>query len=383
MFALWRSKLMFLTIGLITLLAVWLVSRTTPAMNSRPTHSHRNEKPGASRKGPVLQAGNASTSTQPAVRVDDPLQGVLANPPKPADSGIAGLAIVSKPMHDRISRYVYVLKAESPRDSVANLSSQAMFQWPGAFRGNLTEAVPVPKECDRPTVERILSCRRFLKVIDEIAGIPRHEAACIIADQINTSLAKYVKAYDAEWNELLAKRRSNPQTQTRSFAAGFENSYSDDPEPDGSPNLFGLRLQLLSLTMVAGNLGLSSAKAAVLSVLEEACRQRACLYAESDALLVDRAVVLNTASLYNRQILATGILGTSGQSLSTVSSAKDNRWEKRRLTKYDAADTPYDMLTRSNGPIPPDFSKGEIFVRFHGPLDDQGFDRLVKEVKGP
>jgi hypothetical protein len=366
-----RSKLMFPVISLAILLAVWFWFCASRLMNSRLPPS-QNEKA-------VLKAGKAGTSTQPGAREKDPLHGILASPPTPADPAIAGLAVASKPLHDRISGFVDELKAESLLDSVANLSRQKMFMWPGTFHPTVLLAIPVPQEYDRVDVETIMSCRRFLKVVEELSGISKQEAAGIVSNQINTSLAKYIEVYKAEWNALLANRRSKPQT--RSAVIGFIMTYSDSP--DGSPTLWGLRLQLLSLTLAAGNLELVSAKPAVLSVVNESYRQREVLYAEGDIGLGDRASVLRTSSLYNRQILATGILGTSGKNPGTRSIAKDNGWGERRLTKYDATDTPYDLGTRANGPIPPDFSRGEIFVKFRRPLNDEDFDRLVKEAKEP
>jgi hypothetical protein len=375
----YRLKVLLICITCAMLVVVCLMLRVNGLTGTGVTLSHGVSHPEPAQEQGVLQEGRGGASIVPPVKAGGRLVDVLANPPKPVDPSIAALMVMSKPLHDRISQQIDELKAESLLDSIANLTHQNVFFWPGPLAEAGTRWIPVPKECDQHTVDTILSCRRVLKVIDGLASMPKQEAGSIVSDQINRSITEYVGAFEAEWKGLLSKRRGRHQTGVHNV--GFRIRV---PTSSGGPrNLWGIRLQLLSLTMIAGDLELASARPSVLSVLKEARRQRECLYAESEAEPADRASILATSTLYNRQILATGILGTSTRMSDGPSKNRDNRWEERRLTMYDASDTPYDILTRNDGPIPADFSKGEIFVRFHGPLDDQGFDRLVKEVKEP
>jgi hypothetical protein len=94
-------------------------------------------------------------------------------------------------------------------------------------------------------------------------------------------------------------------------------------------------------------------------------------------------VWLRSASLYNRPILATGLLGTEAGGLARGASPSGGAFDTHRMTHYDAEFTPHDILTKHGGPLPPDYSKGEVVVHSHTALDDAAFNEICSETRHP
>ncbi len=83
--------------------------------------------------------------------------------------------------------------------------------------------------------------------------------------------------------------------------------------------------------------------------------------------------MLKDAGLYQRQMLATGLLGTRRVLAEGVPT--EVKWESRTLVGYDASITEYDGI---GGNL--DKSKGEFTVHYAPPLDDADFDKMVQDV---
>jgi hypothetical protein len=285
----------------------------------------------------------------------------------------------SIPMRRRIAEDVQVLKAESVEDSVRMLSEVQMFYWPGWPSDAGGVMFPLTQDIGQEDVERIISNRRFLKVLDELSNLPKERASALVTEQISAALPGYRTMFEEMWKKVVEGRRNVPPGMGATAGPTLQISNN----PDHSPTLAGLRLQLLSLVLISGNLQLEAARPAVLSVVEEACRQRDRFYKDTEGNEMDRFLMLTTGGLYSRQILATGIQGTYKPQTRPASSEQQaliDNWEARRLTHYDAAATPYDLLTRGGGPIPPDYTKGSIEVRFYKAVDEKGFDDLWQQI---
>jgi hypothetical protein len=168
-----------------------------------------------------------------------------------------------------------------------------------------------------------------------------------------------------------------PHAPREVFRAGPFFPASD--KEDGSRTLPGLRYQILSLLVVAGNLGLSEARGAVDVVVDEALLERERFYDTDRYAQEFSASMFAYGLLYNRQILGTAALGTcddpslAEQVLKTV--GKD--WTVMRLARYDAAVTPFDSEYMA-GTVPPDFSRGALEVRYLDALDDKEFDAIIQ-----
>jgi hypothetical protein len=92
--------------------------------------------------------------------------------------------------------------------------------------------------------------------------------------------------------------------------------------------------------------------------------------------------VLAFASLYNRQILATGVLGISieAEKGDEILKNKGCKMASERLTKFDSPVAVYDLSRRQEGKATY-YSEGELNIKYLSPLDDSAFDNLINAVK--
>jgi len=291
----------------------------------------------------------------------------------------------------RISEHIKILNAESVRESVSNLSQVGMFYWPGIMNDSIRgiSDFPFPLSLEEGTidVDRILSNRRFLKCVSELKALSKTEAGRIVGEQLEMALQQYAPIFEDRWTESrdhFADSSAVPG-ESPSGDAFSTCSFQMSDNEDGSPTFLGLRLQILSLVLIAGNLGLEEARAPVQIIVEEAYRQRDRLYQpdEREGATSHNYVWLCSASLYNRQVLATGLLGTEAGRLAAGASPSGAAFETHRMTRYDAEFTPYDILTRYDGSCRPDYSKGEIVVNSHRALDDAAFDKIWRDTGHP
>ena len=171
-----------------------------------------------------------------------------------------GIALAQQIIADQIQS----LKAETPEQSVKDLMKVGDFYRTlvGEGGGGFLAKQPFPFSPDVGAidVQRILNNRRFVKVFEELSTLPKAQAAKLLATEMEKSLAHYTKMFDEEWEFLVdVHRGDNPNPS--SGGAGPTLQISDSP--DGRPTLAGIRLQLLSLALVAGNLELVDANKAV------------------------------------------------------------------------------------------------------------------------
>jgi hypothetical protein len=290
----------------------------------------------------------------------------------PASGRATGVPAARGPavIQDRLTQEIALLKAESLEESLKMLSEIEMFRWPG-YRADRSGAIvmPLKAEMGQFEIEEIMSNRRFLKVMDGLAALPKGEAAALVKREIQGTLPVYQKMFDAAVDRLMKGRAAAPP----GVRMGSGLAMQINNNPDHSPTLAGARLKLLALVLAAGNLDLAEASAAVREVVTCACGQRDQFYKPYEGLAeADRFFVLKDASLYNRQILVCGIMQRLG-----MKAAKDrDPWEERRLTKFDARTTPYDGMAGGRGRG--DFAHGEIMVAFPRPISDEAFKEILK-----
>ena len=279
------------------------------------------------------------------------------------------------PMPERTTKEVETLREESTEESLQMLSEVEMFYWPGAGGGGgMPARKGVADWIIRWDIETIMSNRRFLKLMDELSRLPKAEAARLVAAQIGASLPKYKEMFEAKWEHIIIRSREiNPIDGLKKLPVGLSLKISNNP--DNSPTLLGLRFQLLSLVLIAGNLKLYDASAAIRPVVDEAIEQREYFYTSEAAIEGDRQTMLESASLYNTAILGTAVIGVSGK--EEAGEAPSARWETRRLPLYYAPRTRYDILMRGAAI---DYSDGSINVRFAAPIGDREFDTILREI---
>ena len=260
-----------------------------------------------------------------------------------------------------------LLRAESTKESVEMLhqiGEYQLFHTPGQIC-----ILPLHAENGNSDVSKVMSNRRFLKVLKELGSMPKSQAASIVNEEINKTLPLYLSMFD----ERIDKYR-----EIGDVRLGGQMSNN----PDKSPVFHGLRYKILALVFTAGHLGLDETQPAVLNVARAAITQRKHWYYSREFLRIDRAGILIHAGIYNRQILATGLFGTSGQleqGLEDFLKTVDIECQTRKLTHFDSSKTPYDYL--AGWGIPVDYSGGEQIVKFPEPIDDKSFDAILKAME--
>ncbi len=282
--------------------------------------------------------------------------------------------------HDvRIAKITELLKKESLEKSIKLLSESNLYFW-NNYQIILPEPeinIPLKASADQINVIAIMGNRRFLKVMDEIKLLPKTEAANLLNKEIINSLEEYEKLFNSYMAEKERIFKHNLEQPNKSWGLSFVISTNDD-----SPSLISQRHKVWALVLIAGNLELPETKDTVSKVVETAMKQREMLYNKKGSVdPLSAGALLGSASLYNRQILATAALGTyvSSDKAQQILNETVQTLETHRLTHYSSSKALYDLDVGSVEIA--DYSKGELSVKCLKPLDDSKFDAIIEAVK--
>jgi len=342
---------------------------------------------------PPEPTSGSSVDSNTEVPQDDSLQELLDTHLAAQTVPISVLASWDKTLA-KSHQQVQELRRETTADSLAHLWDVAMFYSPGIIYtpDSLTDSFPIDGFVGMETIKRLLSNRRVLKLLFELSDMPHAEADRLVASQIKEAMTRYEDTFNKEiighWRLWEVDAR---------LETGFTFLVSN--REDGSPTLQGLRHSLLALVYIAGVLKLDNqARMAVGSVLDMALDQRDFFYGQSGNRLnpLLAANALTSASLYERQVLAVGLVGTGHLSLDLIDLARNQlpqvnqtaagESEKTTLTvpRFDALTTPFEapsVASKTGSPlyIAPDLSGGKMEVPFCPYVDDDMFDRVVEQ----
>jgi hypothetical protein len=283
---------------------------------------------------------------------------------------------------DKLSRQVKVLEGESSRESVAKLSDVNMFYWPGPrpnSGGFVAQYIPLGKDAGSADLEAIMSNRRFRKVLSELHQLEKSAASSLINRELVSAIPEYLELYEAEMRRLAPNYKLDKVGEQR-FIAG--PAFSIENVPEGKVVIVGAKLKILSLVWICGMLELTGTKENVDKVARLALKQRTELYGDSSLHPFFKAQMLKQVSLYNRQIISSGLLGASE---SPDLGARDTKagqldWQSRELVGYKAASTEFDLPVFS-GVMKPDSSQGVLSIKWVSVMEDTDFDRLLKELR--
>jgi len=206
----------------------------------------------------------------------------------------------------------------------------------------------------------------------KLSQLPKEKAADLVSKEIMSALSQYTKLWDEqmEYSEYLKlKQYRTPGKPTRAIPVLRQ---------DGKPTLVSVRLKVLALLLLAGNLQLNGTQPAISKVLEVGIRQRNMFYENPIFDKISVAIMLVEAGLYQRQILGTAVLGTYVDSAKQKEILKQFgcKFKSERLTRYNSAVTRYGPR-HSRDFVPVDYSKGELTVKYLEPLNDSKFDDIV------
>ena len=280
------------------------------------------------------------------------------------------------PDEDRINMIIQILDKESVELCLSRLDEYWMYTWGGSWieyeQSTWGEDdIPLKPGVCRADVIRIMANRRFLKLIDELSKLPKEKAAHLVGKEMTSALSEYTRLWDEqmEYSEYLKKkeyRDPNKPARVLYLSRG-----------DGKPTLVALRLKVLSLALIAGNLRLHGTQPEVSKILEAALEQRNNFYENPIFNKIAIAFILVRDGLYQRQILATAVLGTYVYPAEQEKILEQFRCKLKteKLQPYTEPVIRYGRIFREYGPSR--FSEGDLIVKYLEPLDDFKFDGIV------
>ena len=280
-------------------------------------------------------------------------------------------------MINRIRKQIKILEEESLEESILKLDEVDSYYWPGAIHKMLSPVFPLEKDAGQRDIDMIMSNRRFLKVFEELSNIEKEEATALLKKEINKSLKDYQSLYEQYLSENNDYFESVKSGKIPDSGPIFQINNNED----GTPTFKGMRLKVLALVFLAGNLKLEGTSEAVNKVIADAIDQKKHLYENPFNNTIISCDFLVNAGLYNRQILITGFSGTSLNSANETQLLKNinSKKEEKVLTSFNADTTEYDLLSeKRGGPVPVDYSKGTINIEYIKPIEDTDFELFLK-----
>ncbi|MBS3822178.1 MAG: hypothetical protein KGY81_10495 [Phycisphaerae bacterium] len=248
----------------------------------------------------------------------------------------------------RTRSLIDVLKAESTLQSVENLDTVDDFYYPGYF----SQTIP-PRPFD--AVERLLSNRRFLKLVDELSDMREQQRA----ELIRRHLRHFVEQYQA----ILASAAEQPDSPRDLFRIS---------EVEGmGPTLTGTRYALQSLVMIAALTGTEDLWPDIQALFTESplgptpdlspFGKPLIAKLEQSPMLPDgiraQAVYLMASNGNPTQLAKVGL-----DSRAVLKHVNAEMTEVRQLPDFRAEVGPYDMLHKAGLAV--DLSHGSLELEF-------------------
>lgn len=303
---------------------------------------------------------------------------------------IAGLGLAQQPAHDaaqaqlkavnpayaaKVEKTVTGLKGETPSESVANLYYVNDFFNPGSSIQLIS-----PKNRDQVNLEEIMSNRRFRKVFSELGKIDKAVASQLVKTNLMSALQIYSRIYDQYLLEFSSIFKVGYTNSKGSPIVHIGFQIGTKPGEEAEETLMGEKLKVFSLVLISGMLGLTDNQEEVNQVLRSALKQKNELNEDATLAPMFKEKMLHQASLYNLQILSSGLLGVTFKEAgmeSDVMKKSGIQWQQRTLVGYEAALTEYD---KPFFPMGADRSTGTITVNYVSYMTVANFDQLLQEI---
>ena len=275
----------------------------------------------------------------------------------------------------KVEKTVAGLQGETPSESVSNLYYVTEYFNPGPATDYITD-----ENQDQVVLDSIMSNRRFRKSFSELGKMDKAAASQLVKTNLMSALTTYSHLYE-QYLRLMAPRHKITTNNTVSVPVAFTIGFTK-PEDEGRETLMGEKMKVFSLVWISGMLKLTDNRELVEQVVRLALKQRTEL--DNDPTLEPefKGSMLRSASLYNRQILSSGLIGVTFKKEgmeSNVMKTAGIQWQQRTLAAYEAALTEFDKPVQS-GVMAPDLSTGSLTVNYVSPMNDTNFDLLLQEI---
>lgn len=266
---------------------------------------------------------------------------------------------------------VNLLKSESLDQSLRRLGSDvSAYLIPGVKTNTgLSPLMPLGPESDQE-IERhvliILSNRRFVKVLQQLLSMSKEEASAIVNRELEQALSLYEPLIARALTVIRKDSGFDPPT-------GFGFVWEDNV--DAPPSLAGQRLRLLALLLIASKLELTDCRASVIKVAQKAVSDYVLVSNKHEFNEYGAAMLTLEESIYNRQVLATALVGIcKSPAVDAVVQRHKLSWKSLDLAAYDAVATPAEAMFFG---VTTDYSKGRISIKYVGALTDQALQELL------
>jgi hypothetical protein len=266
------------------------------------------------------------------------------------------------------------LSGESLEESLSNLYEVDWYYFSGSRMAGclaLSATIPLDRAVGQRDINLIVRNCRFLKIYPEMSSLRKEVAEALVNQEIRKSFYEYQSIYEEYMNRNSSYFNSlKPPGKMAESSLGFQIS----DNKDGSPTLMGIRFKVLSLVLLAGNMRLEGCRDSIKDVVTEAVKLKDYLY--NDPYYNSSACwsLLQGASLYNRQILATGILGTRISEKETEELLESlNCYKiKEKLSFIDDEITWYYFRRMEQ--------YSESTVEYVNPIEDTTFDLMLQQA---
>ena len=275
----------------------------------------------------------------------------------------------------KVEKTVAGLQGETPSESVSNLYYVTDYFNPGPATDYITD-----ENQDQVALDEIMSNRRFRKSFNELGKMDKAAASQLVETNLLSALATYSHLYELYLLHL-APGHKITTTNTVSVPIAFITGFTK-PEDEGKETFMGEKMKVFSLVWIAGMLRLTDNRELVEQVARLALKQKSELDNDPTLQPVFKNDMLMQASLYNRQILSSGLIGVSFKDAGMESNAMKTagiQWQQRTLVAYDAALTEFDKPSQS-GMMAPYRSTGSLTVSYVSSMHDTNFDLLLQEI---
>lgn len=282
----------------------------------------------------------------------------------------------------RVRQQIDMIASETLGESLANLYQLNMWYWPGGptpsgyFLLNGQEVLPLDTAVGESDLHCILSNRRFLRVLHELAQMDRSSAAALLDGSLRKAAEEHDALY-AQYRDHGAPYYRYETIRTDEHGAvsggGIVTSTIDETER----HVNALRYNVLALAWIAGDLALDECHGTVVGLSERALQHKRQAGDTSELHDAYRRGVLKHVSLYNRQILAFGLARTSPNPARTEQKLLESGVTKSELyaAPFDALVTPYDIPARTRGYGD---RNGGRTVACYTNVSDDAFEDLVR-----
>ena len=238
----------------------------------------------------------------------------------------------------RRAELVKKLTAESAEESLSLLSSAALYYWPGVSSPFADQLVfPPPPDAGVIDVLRILSNRRFAKVVSDLKNMSQPKRR----EHVDGAMSRFLPPYQAAYSDFLV---TLPQYAQAPSTGGFRSTPALDISFKGSdkPTLVGWRLGLLACLMLSAVLDSSTSKS--LEVCEFARKQYFELAANKSLGIPLQMFASNSVSLYCRPVLSMSLLAAiRNAQRRQLGRSVLKHWRKQQLSPYDVHRNQFDL----------------------------------------